>query len=379
VFILLVGVEKESILQTLTDIFIYPIKSGKAISQTAAQVEEKGLCMDRRYMLIDKKGKFISGRTHPQLTQIEVRFSRQQLLVSAPNMPLLTINPDDFTTEMKSTQIWSDNVQALHCHEQYDQWFSDYLQQACQLVFFDHSTKRLIKNRETQVSFADGFPLLLINQTSLDLLNARLQNPVTALHFRPNIVVQGSFPFVEDSWKHIKVGEVEFEVSKPCSRCAFINVDPENGVVDEHEPLNTLAKFRYYQGNIDFGLNLIPLNSGLIRAGDEVKVLSTQAAPFYTSKQEQEASNKKTVKIHHRGSGITAIGNNQQLLLEQAEQAGIEIPHFCRGGQCGSCKLKLIEGEVMTLNNQGLTDFEIQQGYILPCSCIPLSDITIDY
>lgn len=365
-------------MQTLTDIYIYPIKSVKAISQPAAHVEEQGLSFDRRYMVVDLQGKFITGRTHPQLTQIEVQFSRKLLQLSAPNMRALTINPDNFSQEMQLSQVWADEVNAVHCHDDYDQWFSEYLQQPCQLLFFGKETQRLVKNRATQLSFADGYPLLLINQASVEFLNSRLQNPVTALHFRPNIVVKGDFPFIEDNWLRIQIGEVAFEVSKPCSRCLFINVDPQTGRTDK-EPLNTLAKFRYHQGNIDFGQNLIPLNSGMIRAGDEIKILTTQAAPFYSAKQDPQTSNKKNIEIHYQPSALTSKGDNQQLLLDQAEQAGVDLPYSCRGGQCGACKVKLIEGEVMTLSKQGLSDTEIEQGYILACSCIPLSDITINY
>ncbi|MCG6200081.1 YcbX family protein [Psychromonas antarctica] len=366
-------------MQILNDIYIYPIKSIKAINQPAAYVEEKGLRFDRRYMLVDLQGEFITGRTHPQLTQITVQFSRKLLLVDAPNMPTLSIDPEQFSTSMQTSQVWSDTVEVLHCHDDYDQWFSNYLQYPCQLVFFSDETKRLLKNRKTQVSFADGYPLLLINQTSVDFLNARLEKPVTPLHFRPNIVVQGDFPFIEDSWARIKIGEVEFEVSKPCSRCLFTNVDPQTGVADNDQPLKTLATFRYHQGNIDFGQNLIPLNSGIIRTGDEIKIISTQGARFYSEKQEQQASNKKNIEIYYQGADITTTGDNQQLLLDQAEQAGIDIPYSCRGGQCGRCKVKLIEGEVTTLNDEGLSDQEKQQGYILSCSCIPLSDIIINH
>lgn len=366
-------------MQTLTDIYIYPIKSVKAINQPAAKVETKGLKFDRRYMLIDEQGQFITGRSYPQLTQIAVQFSKQMLIVNAPNMPSLTINPAHFSQQTKNVQLWSDNVSALHCHADYDQWFSTFLQKKCQLVFFAKETQRCIKKTNTPVSFADGYPLLLINQTSVEQLNARLTTPVTALHFRPNIVIKGDFPFVEDSWSRIKIGEVEFEVSKPCSRCLFTNVDPKTGIADQNEPLQTLAKFRYHQGNIDFGQNLIPLNEGLIRAGDEIQVITTQGVPFYSAHADQQESNKKTLAIHYQGSDLTAIGDNQQLLLDQAEQAGIDIAYSCRGGQCGSCKVKLVEGEVKVLNNQGLSELEIEQGYILACSCIPTSDISINH
>jgi uncharacterized protein YcbX/ferredoxin len=365
--------------QTLTEIYVYPIKSVKAINLPASFVEEKGLAFDRRYMLIDEQGQFITGRSYPQLTQINVQFSQNKLLVNAPNMPTLTIDPAKFSQQIKPATVWSDQVNTQYCNSKYDQWFSDFLNVSCQLVFFAEQTQRLVKNKKTQVSFADGYPLLLVNQASVDQLNTRLESPVSALHFRPNIVIKGDCPFVEDSWSRIKIGEVEFEVSKPCSRCLFTNVDPQTGIVSSNEPLNTLKTFRYYQGNIDFGQNLIPLNSGIIREGDEVQVLSTQGSPIYCSQEEVQTNNKKNLDIHYQGSGVTVVGDNQQLLIDQAEQAGIQIPFSCRGGQCGRCKVKLIEGEVIALNDEGLTESDIEQGYILACSCIPISDISINH
>lgn len=366
-------------MQSLTDIYIYPIKSVKAINQPAAKVEEKGLSFDRRYMLVDLNGEFITGRTHPQLTQVDVQFSQKKLQLNAPSMAQLMIDPALFTHKTITSQIWADKVNAVHCHQDYDHWFSEFLQQPCQLVFFAENSLRCVKDRKTPVAFADGYPLLLINQTSVEQLNSKLEKPVTALHFRPNIVVKGDLPFIEDSWARIKIGEVEFEVSKPCSRCLFINVDPKTGVAEQNEPLATLAQFRYWQGEIYFGQNLIPLNSGMIRAGDEVQILATQDAISYGSQGDVQAENNESVQIHYQESAITVTGDNQQLLLDQAEQAGIAIPYSCRGGKCGRCKVKLIAGEVQTLNNQGLTDEQINDGYILACSSIPLSDITVNH
>ena len=366
-------------MQILTDIYIYPIKSVKAISQPAALVEEKGLSFDRRYMLIDLDGNFITGRTHPQLTQIEVQFSQKKLHLSAPQMAPLIVDPENFSTLTLTSQIWNDKVNAVHCHKDYDAWFSQYLQTPCQLVFFAESTQRCVKNRSTQVSFADGYPLLLINQTSVDLLNNKLETPISALHFRPNIVIQGELPFIEDSWKRIKIGEVEFEISKPCSRCIFTNVDPNTGIAEKNEPLATLAKFRYHQGDIDFGQNLIPLNNGMIRCGDEIQVLSRKEPFVYQSQGDEQQENKQSLRINYQNSEMTVTGDNQQLLLDQAEKAGVTIPYSCRGGKCGRCKVQLTEGEVSILNNEGLTEQEKQQGYILACSSIPLSDITLKH
>ena len=155
-------------MQALTDIYIYPIKSVKAISQPAAKVEEKGLSFDRRYMLVDLNGEFITGRTHPQLTQVDVQFSQKKLQLNAPSMAQLMIDPALFTNKTITSQIWADKVNAVHCHQDYDRWFSEFLQQPCQLVFFAENSLRCVKDRKTPVAFADGYPLLLINQTSVE-------------------------------------------------------------------------------------------------------------------------------------------------------------------------------------------------------------------
>ena len=366
-------------MQTLTELYIYPIKSTKGIQLPQSTVEEHGLKNDRRFMLVDAAGNFITGRTHPELTQISIEFSKKGLFVSAPNYPSFYIQPALFSEQTKNVNIWADTVQAQLCNVEYDRWFSQFLKQEVQLVYFSEKSLRSVKNKESQVSFADGYPLLLINQASLDQLNTHLKNPVSALHFRPNLLIKGDSPFIEDNWARIKIGEVEFEVSKPCSRCIFTNVDPKTGKADIEQPLKTLAQFRYHQGDIDFGQNLIPLNQGIIKSGDEIQILESKPAPFYSSLEENQPNQRKPVNIQFADSNIKVIGNNQQLLLDQAELAGIDIPYSCRGGKCGRCKTKLLSGDVTILNNQGLYEEEIKAGYVLACSCIPLSDISIQH
>lgn len=367
-------------MQSLTEIYIYPIKSTKGIGLPQAIVEEKGLKDDRRYMVVDLEGKFITGRTHPQLTQVNIEFSKKGLYLSAPKQPSLYVQPEQFSQQTLDVEIWDDALQAQHCNEECDQWFTNFLKEPCKLVYFSENTSRCVKNKQTQVSFADGYPLLLINQSSVDHLNTLLDKPVTALNFRPNILIKGDLPFIEDSWARIKIGEVEFEVSKPCSRCNFTNVDPKTGIADIEQPFKTLAQFRFHDGDVDFGQNLIPLNEGIIRSGDKVQVLQSQQPRAYESMLvPQEQADKKSLQIHFANSNIKATGNNQSTLLDQSEEAGVNIPYSCRGGKCGRCKTKLLSGEVKVLNNQGLFENEIAEGYILACSAIPETDISVEH
>ncbi len=363
--------------QTLNAIYIYPIKSARAIRLPFSKVEEKGLQFDRRFMLINSDGKFITGRTNPELTQISVELLANGLLISAPKMKKLTILFDKFSHSSIASTIWLEVVEAQHCHVEYDAWFSHFLKQQCQLVYCAQTSVRFVENKKTQLSFADGYPLLLINQRSIDQLNARLKIPVSVLQFRPNIVITGDYPFVEDTWHKIKIGDVEFEVSKPCSRCSFINTDPNTGVVLNNEPLETLAKFRFFEGKVDFGQNLIALNSGVIKEGDAMQVLETKGSPYYGSVDDHQDDNEKTVQIKYQNNNLQFSGNNKQLILDQLMKADIYLPYSCRGGLCGCCKIKLIAGSVNILNDDALTDAEKTAGYILACSCIPSSDITI--
>ena len=366
-------------MQSLTDIYIYPIKSTKGIQLPQTLVEEKGLKDDRRYMLVDLEGNFITGRTHPQLTQISIEFSKKGLFLNAPNQPSFYVKPETFSQHNITVYIWDDAVQAQHCNADCDQWFTNFLGEPCQLAYFSEASSRCVKNKQTQVSFADGYPLLLINQSSIDHLNTLLETPVTAPHFRPNLLIKGDSPFIEDTWARIKIGDVEFEVSKPCSRCTFTNVDPKTGKADLEQPLKTLAQFRFYDGDIDFGQNLIPLNEGMIRSGDTIQVLETHPSRVYQSMLTTQEEDKKPLQIHFEKSNIEVSGDNQSTLLDQAESADVNIPYSCRSGKCGRCKTKLLSGDVKVLNNQGLFENEIAEGYILACSSIPESDISIEH
>ncbi|WP_456295964.1 hybrid-cluster NAD(P)-dependent oxidoreductase [Vibrio sp. AK197] len=62
-----------------------------------------------------------------------------------------------------------------------------------------------------------------------------------------------------------------------------------------------------------------------------------------------------------------------------AAKAGIHIPKACGMGICGTCKVKRIEGEVEMSHNGGITDEDVEDGYILSCCSVPLSDVKVEF
>lgn len=261
----------------ISSLSIFPIKSTQGIQVSRSIVKERGLEFDRSFVITDLAGKFITGRTKAKLVLVSVQQTDNGYLLSAPKMDNLIIHFDEFSQSYNPVQVWKDSISAQHCSVHIDQWFSRYLKTPCKLHYFGNDSQRYISGFDQQVSFADGYPILLISQASLDDLNSKSTSKIEMAQFRPNIVVQDCEAFAEDAWSKIRIGEVEFVLPKHCSRCIFTTVNAKTGKRHaSKEPLATLEKYRLADdGEIYFGQNLIPLNDGKISIGDKVEVLET--------------------------------------------------------------------------------------------------------
>lgn len=261
----------------LASIMIYPIKSSGGLSLSCAKVEERGLAHDRRWMVVDERGRFVTGRQEPKMVLLRARPKGGSLLLSAPNCESLCVARPSASAERIPVQIWNDHVHALVAGTQADSWISAVLGRTARLVFMDESARRPVNpdfsSSGDEVSFADGYPVLLVGQASLDGLNAHLRQPVPMARFRPNLVVEGGSDHEEDQWRRITIGEIPFDVVKPCTRCVFTTVDPDQGSFDPTgEPLKTLLTYRRTPRGIAFGQYLIARGAGSLSVGDPILV-----------------------------------------------------------------------------------------------------------
>jgi uncharacterized protein len=262
----------------LTGLYVYPIKSCGAIAVEEWDVDERGLRHDRRWMLVDELGRFMSQRRYPLMALIGVRIVPEGLVVSAPGMPSLEVpfRPPDGKPLL--TSIWEDLVEILPVGDEADRWFSGFLGTRCRLVHLPDESVRPVDpvygRAGDRVGLADGFPFLLISEGSLADLNARLEHALPMNRFRPNLVVGGCEPFAEDGWKQVRIGPINLRVVKPCARCAITTVDQRTAARGK-EPLRTLATFRKHGTKVLFGQNLIHEAAGMLRAGDPVEVVPT--------------------------------------------------------------------------------------------------------
>ena len=260
----------------LSGLYVYPIKSAAGIAVKEWEIDRRGLRHDRRWMLVDESGCFMSQRRFARMALIRVRIEPDCLIVDAPGMPSLELPLRPPAGRLVLARVWDDLVESLTVGDGEDRWFSRFLDVSCRLVYLPEESVRPVDptygRPGDQVGLADAFPFLLISEASLAGLNARLEQPVPMDRFRPSLVVKGCEPFAEDEWRLVRIGPITFRVVKPCSRCTITTVDQRTADTGK-EPLRTLARFRKRDSKVLFGQNLIHDNLGTLRAGDPVEIL----------------------------------------------------------------------------------------------------------
>lgn len=262
---------------TISNLTYYPIKACRGFDVTESFVERMGLANDRRMMVVTPAGDFLTQRECPKLALITPTFINETLLkLSAPNFDTLFFNVEK-SGKIFPVNIWSSkHVAAIKQDDVATDWLSEWLEMDAHLVYFANGYKRRLHpnyavSADDHTGFADGYPILIVSEESLQDLNSKLDAPVPMNRFRPNIVVKGCAPFEEDTWKRIKIGGVELALVKPCARCVVTTIDKETLVKDK-EPLKTLSQYRKHELGAIFGMNAIPISEGKIEAGMRVEI-----------------------------------------------------------------------------------------------------------
>lgn len=256
----------------LSEIRIHPVKSLGGFTVQETLLSDRGPSHDRRWMLVDREGRFMTQREIPGMACLHTEPLAKGFAVTDRRtreaLELPWSLPDG---EERMCTVWSDRVRTRVGAPEWSAWFSARLDLDLTLVNMPDSTRRHTDGRYAKglTSLSDGFPYLIISQASLDELNTRLKDPVGMERFRPNLVIAGGTPFQEDDWRSITIGGLRFDLVKPCARCTIITTDQATGA-RQQEPLRTLATYRNNANKVLFGMNTMGPASGSIRVGDLV-------------------------------------------------------------------------------------------------------------
>lgn len=262
---------------TVSELAIYPVKSLGALAMSRLRFDSFGPAGDRRYVVVNRAGRFVTQREYPRMTLIQIALNARTLEFSAPTMlafSLAVSSVDDGSRD--EIVVWRDRVAARDMGDAIAAWLSAYLETELRLYYMPDDSARAVDpaygKAGDRVSFADGFPVLLLGAASLAEFNRALPEPIESLRFRPNIVVAGAEPYAEDAWRRVLIGALEFDVVKPCSRCVIPSIDPRTA---QKQPLvaQTLARLRRRDNAVYFGQNLIARGVGEVALGDAVTVI----------------------------------------------------------------------------------------------------------
>lgn len=260
---------------TLTGLFIYPVKSARGIPLREAEIGDRGLVNDRRFMVVDAAGQMFTQRDAPLLARLKTAIDGDVLRLSFEgervNVPL---HPQG--GERRRVKVWRDEVEAFDVGPDANALVAHLLRRPAGLVYMPDRSRREVDptyaSPQDLVGFADGYPFLLTSESSLAALNRALERPIGMERFRPNLVIAGALPYAEDRFRHLRIGLSRFEALKPCSRCVIINTDQLTGDRDKG-PLEALSKTHLIDQRAMFGQNLVARDGGVLRVGDTVTVL----------------------------------------------------------------------------------------------------------
>ena len=274
----------------LTALYLYPVKSCRGLAVTSAAVDAHGLAGDRRFLVVDAGGRFLTQRAHPRMALIATTLTSDALTLSSPqhgsvSIPLAS-NLRPQACAPRSVVVWKDTVTADDCGDGPAAWLGDFLGLPCRLVHAGATYSRPLPARKLpsplaqgpspahEVSFADGYPFLIISEESLADLNTRLGTPLPMNRFRPNLVVAGAAPYAEDTWGRFRIGSVVFHGATRCGRCVIITTDQFTAARGP-EPLRTLATYRRdADGTVMYGRNLVhETKTGRLAVGNAVELL----------------------------------------------------------------------------------------------------------
>jgi uncharacterized protein YcbX len=259
----------------IQSLFLYPVKSLPGVKVRSLDLDEFGPAGDRRWMITDELGRFITQRDHPELAKIGILFDGGDITLEVPEQGAFVLRPG---SRNRNVTVWDDWVGSIRAEPGPAEALARFLGFAVDIVYMPPETFRpvdrvWVKERR-RVSFADGFPFLVVNQASLDELGSRLGGEVDVRRFRPNVVVSGAPAWAEDDWSGVLAGNVRLDLVKPCSRCVMTTVDPDQGIKDpDQQPLRMLASYRRRAGGVMFGKNGVHTGEGPLRVGDAVSLI----------------------------------------------------------------------------------------------------------
>jgi len=274
---------------TITQLFVFPVKSLRGIATQDATLGPTGFKWDRHWMIVKPDGGFITQRQFPQMVLIATKIKNEQLILSKEGMADFHLDLNKRNNNPGFTgKVWKDYCEVVDEGEDASLWLTEAIGASISLRLVRMAdghqrpqSKPELLGETTTTEFADAAPYLICNQASLDALNQSMVkndfSPVTMEHFRPNIVIEGLGAFDEHQIKTLENEQYHLKHCYPCQRCAVPTIDIIKGQRHpQQQPFSLISELNAMPENSKapaFGENAILLKgkNQTIQVGDQLK------------------------------------------------------------------------------------------------------------
>jgi uncharacterized protein YcbX len=280
----------------------YPLKGAAGVAVARSRVDAIGLVGDRRWLLVDDDGRFVTQRQHPRLATLVVDtvFADGDGDVEVGlRLPWGVAHvPPSSPGRRLAVTVWKDRVDAFLADDEHHRALSRWLGASVRLVHLGLPGGRRVDpawcaddapgsadDPVVPVGFADGFGVLVASAASARAVALAAGVDVPLDRWRANVIVDGAPPWAEDGWSVVDVGApggpaARLALVKPCARCVVTTIDQRRGERGGDEPLSTLGRLRRSTdprvGGALFGVNAVVDRAATIAVGDDVTVVAAR-------------------------------------------------------------------------------------------------------
>ena len=255
----------------VVDLYRYPIKGLSPQAETSVEmVVGEGLPADRRFALALGSTRFDPTAPKPLDKGFFLMLRRDELLATLKTH--YDANTRCLSIATPNGELFEADLGLATDREKTERFFQDYIGDSCE------GRPRLVEaegHKFTDISVISPDmmrAISVINVASVRDLATRYGRPLDPLRFRANIHLDGVAAWDELAWvgRELSIGAARLRGVLRTRRCAAIDVDPTTGARDTHLPKALVQAY----GHPDCGIYLEVLESGTIRLGDTMRLLS---------------------------------------------------------------------------------------------------------
>lgn len=260
---------------TITALYSYPIKSCAPMALNSSPCSTRGLPHDRDFVIASPAAdKIFTQRDLPKMALLQPFLDNQNnISIKGLDETHIAI-PSSESGAIVTLNVWGNFYRGIDQGDEISRWLSEQLGVECRLFKRTGDGEDGLNlpkdNTRYDASFVDCCPLSVVFEEEVQILNAKLSEPVRINRFRPSIVIKGIPESEHYALKTLRTKNLSLAYIRPIGRCVIIDIDQEEGKKAGSECLRVLASYKMVNQKASLGHYFFALETGQLSVGDQV-------------------------------------------------------------------------------------------------------------